>query len=64
MSFSRSQGVYIGLDLTGTSVATADDWNRIYYGREVKASDILVRQTVQNRHANQLLGVLTKASKR
>ena len=62
--FSRSQGAYVGVDLTGTVVATADDWNRIYYdGRAVQASDILVRQTVHNRQANELLRLLTKASK-
>ena len=63
VSFSRSQGAYVGLDLTGTAVATSDDWNRIYYGQAVQPSDILVRQTVRNRHANQLLGLLAKATK-
>jgi len=63
VTFSRSQGAYVGVDLAGTAVAPSDDWNRIYYGRAVEATDILVRQTVRNGHADQLLGLLTKASK-
>jgi lipid-binding SYLF domain-containing protein len=63
VSFSRSQGVYVGLDLTGTAVASLDDWNRIYYGRAVRTSDILLRQTVHNEHANQLLRLLARATR-
>jgi len=63
VSFSRSQGAYVGMDLSGTVVATSDDWNRIYYGEAVQASDILVRHAVHNGHANQLLGLLTRATK-
>ena len=62
-AFSRSQGVYVGADLTGTVVAVANDWNKIYYGRPVSASEILVQRTVQNRQAKELLGLLAQASK-
>lgn len=63
VSFSRSQGAYIGLDLTGTAVASSDEWNRLYYGQPAQAADILVRQAVKNEHASQLLGVLARATK-
>ena len=63
VSFSRSQGAYVGIDLTGTVVATSDDWNRIYYGQPVQATDILERQTVHNGHASQLLRILAKATR-
>lgn len=63
VSFSRSQGAYVGIDLTGTVVASSDDWNRLYYGRAVEASDILVRQTVKNEHANQLRRLVARAAK-
>ncbi len=63
VSFSRSQGAYIGIDLTGTSVASSDEWNSVYYGKRVDATDILVRQTANNPHANQLLGLVTKATR-
>lgn len=63
VSFSRSQGAYVGADLTGTVVATANDWNHRYYGREVDASEILLRRTAHNRQANELLHLLALASK-
>lgn len=62
VSFSRSQGAYVGLDLTGTAVTSSDEWNRLYYGQPAQAADILVRQTVRNDHANQLLGVLARTT--
>jgi lipid-binding SYLF domain-containing protein len=63
VSFSRSAGAYVGLDLRGTVVTPADDWNRLYYGRAVQPSEILVRQAVHNRQANELLGLLATAAK-
>ena len=64
VSFSRTEGAYIGLDLTGTIVTATDDWNQIYYGQAVQASDILVRHTVHNRQANELIGLLATATKK
>ena len=63
VSFSRSQGAYVGADLTGTVVATSNDWNHLYYGREVDTSEILLRRTAHNRQANELLHLLALASK-
>ena len=63
ITYSRSQGVYVGVNLDGSVVTTSDDWNQLYYGRAVLASDILVRQQVQNRHANELLNLVAGAAK-
>ena len=63
VSFSRSEGAYVGLDLVGTVVATAEDWNRLYYGKSVDPSGILVRQTVHNPQAKELINLLQTASK-
>ncbi|MEO8566504.1 MAG: YSC84-related protein [Betaproteobacteria bacterium] len=35
IAFSRSKGVYGGLNLNGTVVSVADNWNQAYYGRSV-----------------------------
>lgn len=64
VSFTRPQGVYVGLDLTGTIVTTADDWNQLYYGRPVHAADILVRMNVQNNHSKELLNLVATAAKK
>ena len=62
ISYSRSQGVYVGVNLDGSVVSTSDDWNQLYYGRPVRAVDILVREQVQNRHASGLLNLVAGAA--
>lgn len=63
VSFMRGQGVYLGANLDGTAVSTADDWNRLYYGQRVDVVDILVRKKVSNPQAKELLNVIAKAAK-
>jgi SH3 domain-containing YSC84-like protein 1 len=62
VSFSRSQGVYAGLNFDGTIVSTADDWNRIYYGKVASPVDIFVRTSVRNEQAKELLNVAAGAA--
>jgi lipid-binding SYLF domain-containing protein len=62
VSFSRSTGVYGGVNFDGTVVSTSDQWNGIYYGKPVHAADILVRGSVHNRQASELINLLTAAT--
>jgi len=62
VSFSRGQGVYLGLNLDGTIVSISDDWNELYYGQRVNAVDILVRRSAHNPQAKELLNVVTHAA--
>jgi lipid-binding SYLF domain-containing protein len=55
VTFSRSKGIYGGLNLDGTAVTVSDEWNRAYYGKSVQPSDILVAATAQNKGASKLL---------
>jgi lipid-binding SYLF domain-containing protein len=64
VSFTRAQGVYAGINFDGTIVSVSDEWNRAYYGQETNAADILLRRTVHNRQATELLNVVSKAAKR
>ena len=43
IAFSRSKGVYGGLNLDGTVLTAADDWNQAYYGKKVLPPDVLIR---------------------
>jgi len=63
VSFSRGQGVYLGANLDGTVVSTADDWNELYYGQRVNVVDILLRMNVRNSQAKELLNVIAMAAK-
>ena len=43
ISFSRSKGLYGGLNLDGTVISANDDWNHEFYGKALSPVDILVR---------------------
>ena len=62
VTFSRSKGVYGGLNLDGTVVKTSDDWNDAYYGKKVLPPDILVRMNVQAKGGEKLLADVAKAA--
>jgi lipid-binding SYLF domain-containing protein len=63
VTFSRSKGVYGGLNLDGTVIAVSNDWNKAYFGKDVLPPDILIRMSVHNKQADPLLASVTKASK-
>jgi lipid-binding SYLF domain-containing protein len=64
IAFSRSKGIYGGLNLDGTVVKTSDDWNSAYFGKKVLPPDILVRMSVHAPGADALLAAVTKAAAR
>ena len=61
VAFSRSKGVYGGLNLEGSVIDVADNWNRAYYGMAVLPPDILVRGTAHNAQADRLAAELGRA---
>ena len=62
IAFSRSKGVYGGVNLDGTVVSTNDDWNKAYYGKPVLPPDILVKGGTSNKSADKLLSDVAKAA--
>ena len=64
VAFSRSKGVYGGLNLEGSIIAVADDWNRTYYGRNVTPIDIVVTPNVHNPDADRMAADLSRAASR
>jgi lipid-binding SYLF domain-containing protein len=64
VSFTRSKGVYGGLNLDGTVVHSNGDWDAAYYGRSgVLPPDILIRKTVQTPKAQPLLAEVARATR-
>jgi len=53
LSYSRAQGLFAGVNLSGGVLAPDKDDNRDLYGREVSPKDILVGQTVKTPAAAQ-----------
>ena len=64
VAYSRSKGVYGGLNLEGSVVAVADDWNKAYYGRDVTPVDIVLKASVHNPLGDRLAAELGRASMR
>ena len=62
VAFSRSKGVYGGLNLEGSVIGVANDWNRSYYGANVLPPDILVRANAHNPQADRLVATLDRAT--
>jgi len=59
-TYSRSQGLFAGLSLEGTVIATRDEANTEYYGKPVEAKDILSGKVEPPAGAKKLLQVLSK----
>jgi SH3 domain-containing YSC84-like protein 1 len=62
IAFSRSKGVYGGLNLDGTVVTANDEWNQAYFGKPVLPPDIVIRGAVSNRDASALVDAVAKAT--
>jgi lipid-binding SYLF domain-containing protein len=63
VSFSRAKGLYGGLNLDGTVIAIANEWNETYYNKKgVLPPDILVRMTARNKGGDKLLTDVSRAA--
>ena len=55
VTYSRSQGAFVGLSLEGASIRTRDDLNKTYYGSAVRPSDIVLVRNVKSNPQSQML---------
>jgi lipid-binding SYLF domain-containing protein len=62
VAFSRSKGIYGGVNLDGTVISVADGWNHAYYGRPVLPTDILLTAQAHNPQADRLAEALSRAA--
>jgi len=62
LTFARAKGLFGGISLEGAVIATGDEANRRYYGKEVRPSDILVKRTVSNLQSAGLRTALARAA--
>jgi lipid-binding SYLF domain-containing protein len=61
LSFSKSKGLYAGMNLEGSYIDVRESLNKEYYGKEVTPVDIVVKQSVSNKGADRLREELRKA---
>jgi lipid-binding SYLF domain-containing protein len=58
--YSRSKGLYGGVDISGAVIKPSEDYNKAYYGKAVSPIDIIVRGSVHPSHAPELTAKVTK----
>jgi lipid-binding SYLF domain-containing protein len=63
LSFSKSKGLFAGLNLEGSVVKVSDSSNKAYYGKAVSPVDIIVKNAVSNKESAKLRAELKKAVK-
>jgi lipid-binding SYLF domain-containing protein len=62
IAFSRAKGLYGGLNLEGSVISPADDWNNRFYGKAALPPDILVRGTAHSPAGEQLAADIGRAA--
>jgi lipid-binding SYLF domain-containing protein len=48
VAYARKKGVFAGIAADGSIIAVSDESNADYYGKAVRPTDIIVKQTVSN----------------
>lgn len=64
LSYSRSRGIFGGLDLTGAAVTQDGDANRALYGRDIDNKDIVSEHIAVPAPAEQFVHTLNRVSSR
>ena len=54
LAFSRSKGIYGGVNIEGAVLKVRNDWNHDYYAKQTSPREILIEGTVTNSHADTL----------
>jgi len=60
LSFSKSKGLYAGINLEGSYISVRESLNKEYYGKAVTPVDIVVKQSVSNKGSDRLREELSK----
>ena len=61
LAFSRAKGIFGGISLEGSVIMPRDSWNTVYYQRNVRPVDIIIRRTVSNPHSTALIQAVSSA---
>lgn len=64
VTFSRSRGLFAGVSLNGSVIATRSAYNREFYGRDIGGRQVVVEMAAHNPGADPLRGALMRFSQR
>jgi lipid-binding SYLF domain-containing protein len=60
VGFTRARGLYAGISLSGSLLASKSDWNQAYYGRPMAAQQIVINMEATNPAADPLRQILIR----
>jgi len=60
VAYARKKGIFAGIAVDGSVIAVSDDSNAAYYGKAVRPTDIIVKQTVSNPKSSDLRNAAAK----
>ena len=63
VAYDRKKGVFAGIAVDGSIIAVSDDANAGYYGKPVRPTDIIVKQSVSNPKSADLRNAAAKLMK-
>jgi SH3 domain-containing YSC84-like protein 1 len=63
LSFTKPKGAYVGISLEGAVIAARGEWNKAYYGQEVRPQDIFMIRSVSNPGSATLREALQNAAR-
>jgi lipid-binding SYLF domain-containing protein len=62
VAFSKTRGLFAGAALQGSLMSVKSDWNRMYYGQDLSARQIVLSMQGRNQGADPLREVLTRSA--
>jgi lipid-binding SYLF domain-containing protein len=62
VAFSKTRGLFAGAALQGSLMSIKSDWNRVYYGQDLSARQIVLNMQGRNQGADPLREVLTRSA--
>lgn len=62
LTYARSKGAFGGMSIDGAVIKTRDQRNEAYYGKPVSSTDIIIRKSVVNPHADKLRAAVGEAT--
>ena len=58
LSFSRAKGLFAGVSFVGAVIKARADWNRMYYGKQITAQQIVLKRRIKTNRADELKAAL------
>ena len=63
IAYARKKGAFAGISVDGSMIAVSDDSNHAYYGKSVRPTDIIVKQSVSNPQSTEMRNAADKLMK-